>query len=83
MSSSCTQVASGPTVASLGAGSDAAYLNATRGRPDAQISKDQAEQYSRQRNQVAEEMSIEQMKKQHFLQNLGAATRVVSPFLRY
>lgn len=53
----------GPSVASLGPGSDAAYLNATRGRYDAQITSDQARQYSRQRNQVSEEMALEREKR--------------------
>lgn len=59
----------GPTVASLGPGSDAAYLNATRGRRDAQMSSNQAQQYTRQRQQVAQEMELEQMKKRQFFEN--------------
>lgn len=59
----------GSSVASLGAGSDAAYLNANRGRADAQISSGQATQYSRQRNQVSEEMQLEQQKRQNTIQN--------------
>ena len=59
----------GPTVGSLGAGSDAAYLNASRGRADAQISSAQAAQYSRQRQQVSEEMQLEQQKRQNSFRN--------------
>ena len=64
--SNCTT--GGPTIASLGAGSDAAYLNATRGSPDAQISEQQALQYSRQRCQVSQEMALEQQKRNNFFQ---------------
>jgi hypothetical protein len=60
----------GPSVASLGAGSDAAYLNASRGRADAQISSAQASQYSRQREQVSEEMQLEQQKRGNTMQNM-------------
>jgi len=67
--SSCTT--GGPTVAGLGAGSDAAYLNASRGRSDAQISEQQARQYSRQRQQVSEEMQLEQQKRSNFFQSAG------------
>ena len=65
------QCAGMPSVSGLGAGSDAAYLNANRGRADAQISRAQAEQYSRQRQQVSEEMQLEQQKKNNFYQNAG------------
>ena len=60
---SCAVVPPGPSIASLGAGSDSAYLNANRGRADAQITADQAKQYSRQRQQVSEEMRLEEEKK--------------------
>lgn len=60
-----------PTIASLGAGSDSAYLNANRGRSDAQMSRAQAEQYSRQRQQVAEEMQLEQMKRDNTARNIN------------
>lgn len=49
----------GSTISNFGAGSEAAFLNAIRGRFDAQITSDQARQYSRQRNQVSEEMRLE------------------------
>ena len=67
--SSCTT--GGPTIGSLGAGSDAAYLNASRGRADAQVSEQQARQYSRQRQQVSEEMQLEQQKRNNFFQSAG------------
>lgn len=73
---SCTT--GGPTVASLGAGSDAAYLNSTRGRSDAQISEQQARQYSRQRSQVSEEMQLEQQKRSNFLQTTGGFLDVLN-----
>ncbi len=60
----------GPSAASLGAGSDAAYLNANRGRADAQISSAQANQYSRQREQVSEEMQLEQQKRGNTMRNM-------------
>jgi len=63
--SGCTT--GGPTIGSLGPGSDAAYLNATRGRRDAQISEQQARQYSRQRRQISEEMQLEQQKRSNFI----------------
>ncbi len=63
----------GTSVASMGAGSDAAYLNASRGRADAQISSAQANQYSRQRQQVSEEMQLEQQKRQHTAANMFGA----------
>ena len=65
------QCAGMPSVSGLGPGSDAAYLNANRGRADAQISSAQAEQYSRQRRQVSEEMALEQQKRNNFYQNAG------------
>ena len=67
----------GPTIASLGAGSDAAYLNANRGRADAQMSRAQAEQYSRQREQTAEEMQLEQLKKQQTMENIQGGINIV------
>ena len=70
----------GPSVAGLGAGSDAAYLNASRGRADAQISSVQAEQYSRQRRQVSEEMSLEQQKRNNFFQNAQGVMGIANFF---
>lgn len=46
----------------LAAGSDAAHLNGTRGRGDAQISEAQAKQYDRQRQEVLSEQQLEQQK---------------------
>lgn len=73
---SCTT--GGPTVASLGAGSDTAYLNATRGRADAQVSEQQARQYSRQRQQVSEEMQLEQQKRSNFLETTRSTLDVMN-----
>lgn len=64
LASGCTVTQPGPSVKSLGPGSDTAYLNANRGRADAQITKDQADQYNRQREQVKGEMELENAKKQ-------------------
>ncbi|MEI6278456.1 MAG: hypothetical protein WCQ16_03605 [Verrucomicrobiae bacterium] len=72
--SGCT---TSPTVSKLGPGSDAAALNATRGRSDAQLSSVQAEQYSRQRRQVGEEMQLEQMKKDQFFRNAGGVIGIL------
>lgn len=60
----CVYNPPGPTVSSLRPGSDAAYLNASRGSTDAQITRDQAEQYERQRQQIIQEMELEQLKRQ-------------------
>ena len=64
-------VGSSPSIAGLGAGSDAAYMNATRGRADAQISSAQEEQYARQQRVVSREMDLEQKKRNNFYQNAG------------
>jgi hypothetical protein len=72
---SCT---SSPTVAALGPGSDTAYLNANRGRADAQISKQQADQYNRQREQVRGEMDLEQQKKANFLDNANGVIGIAN-----
>lgn len=68
--SACAVTPSGPTIGSLGAGSDTAYLNASRGRADAQVTKDQAEQYDRQREQVKSEMELEQAKRKQTTDNV-------------
>ena len=68
--SACAVTPSGPSAGSLGAGSDTAYLNASRGRSDAQITKDQAEQYNRQRDQVKGEMELEQAKRNQTTANV-------------
>jgi uncharacterized protein YcfL len=59
-----TGCASTGGVGSYAAGSDSAYLNANRGRPDAQITAAQATQYTRQRQQTQEELQLEQQKQQ-------------------
>lgn len=64
-------VGSSPTIAGLGAGSDAAYLNANRGRADAQISSAQAEQYRRQQDLTEREMRLEREKRRNFYDNAG------------
>ena len=70
-----------PTIASLGAGSDSASLNASRGRADAQISSAQAQQYSRQRNQVSEEMDLEQKKKGNTINNTQGVINAASSIM--
>lgn len=71
-----------PTVSGYGAGSDAAYLNATRGRSDAQISSVQAEQYARQQDMVSREMDLEQKKQRGFWNNVQGVSNVVGTVLR-
>ena len=85
----CMVTPKGPTVGSMGTGSDSAYFNATRGRSDAQLTKAQADQYSRQRQQVAEEMELEHQKTQNTLDEvkgftgiLGNISNSVLPFVR-
>ena len=72
----------GPSVGKLGAGSDTANINANRGRADAQISKAQAEQYSRQRQQVSEEMQLEQQKRDNTMKNVHGVLRIVGDVVR-
>ena len=45
------------------AGMDSAYLNTNRGAAGAQISKAEAEQYSRQQGLTADEIRLENMKR--------------------
>lgn len=81
--------ASAPGIGSYGPGSDTAVLNAGRGRPGAQVSKAQGEQYTRQREQVIEETKLEQIKRQNGFQQvndyLGMGQRLLnfgSQFIR-
>lgn len=48
---------------SMGAGSDAKYLNANRGSSAAHISDAQAKQYARQQRLTARELQLENMKR--------------------
>jgi len=48
---------------SMGAGSDAKYLNANRGSAGAHISDAQAKQYARQQRLTAREIQLENMKR--------------------
>lgn len=76
--SSC--VAPSPSIAQYGPGSDAAYLNGTRGAPEAQISEQQALQYRRQQDIVAREMQLEMLKRERMWQTLGGIARVAGAF---
>jgi hypothetical protein len=76
----CAYTQPGPSISSLGAGSDSAYLNGTRGRYDAQITRDQAEQYSRQRQQVREEMELEEQKRKNSVNNVNDTIRTITSF---
>ena len=60
------------------AGMDSAYLNKNRGAAGAQISKAEAEQYSRQQGLSADEIRLENMKRHQTtdaVQEGAAATR--------
>lgn len=50
--------------ASKSAGADSAYLNKNRGAAGAQISREEAAQYSRQQRLTADEVRLENMKRQ-------------------
>jgi hypothetical protein len=84
--SGCAITPPGPSVASQGPGSDTAYINSGRGRSDAQITKDQADQYDRQRQQVKGEMDLEQAKRDQSTKNIKdtistiGAARSLLPF---
>lgn len=65
----CVATPPGPSVASLGMGSDAAAINAGRGRADAQMTRAQAEQYSLQQQIISQEMALEQQKRQNTINN--------------
>lgn len=86
MVAACAITPPGPSVASQGPGSDTAYINAGRGRSDAQVTKDQAEQYERQRQQVKGEMDLEQAKRDQTTNNIKdtistiGAARAILPF---
>ncbi len=67
--SGCVATPPGQSVASLGMGSDSAAINAGRGRADAQMTRAQAEQYSRQQQIVSQEMALEQQKRQNTINN--------------
>ncbi|GBU09075.1 hypothetical protein AwWohl_02130 [Gammaproteobacteria bacterium] len=67
--SACAVNPPGESIASLGAGSDAAKMNATRGRADAQMTKKQAQQYALQQEMVSREMDLEQKKRNQTSQN--------------
>lgn len=69
LTAGCVATPAGPSAASYGAGSDSAYLNASRGRADAQVTEAQVEQYRRQQAIVADEMSLEQQKRDNTLRN--------------
>ena len=67
----------GPSVASLGMGSDSAAIRSARNREDAVISEAELQQHRRQRQNVSEEMDLEQKKTGHMLQNVGAVTGAI------
>jgi len=62
--SGCAVTRPGSSISSIGAGSDTAYLNSTRGQFQAQITEDQLIQYERQMQLVDMEMRLERKKRQ-------------------
>jgi hypothetical protein len=61
--SGCAVTRPGSSISSIGAGSDTAYLNSTRGQFQAQITEDQLIQYQRQMDLVEAEMRLEKKKR--------------------
>jgi len=59
--------ATGPSVASYGAGSDAAYIKENRNRRDAVSSDAEYEQRAKSRNDIRNEMLLEREKQDHTL----------------
>jgi len=77
LATGCVATPSGPSAGSYGAGSDTAYLNASRGRADAQVTEAQVEQYRRQQAIVADEMSLEQQKRDNTLKNAQGVLQTI------
>ncbi len=73
----CLTGCTGPSVASLGMGSDSAAIRSARNREDAVISEAELTQHRRQRQNVSEEMDLEQKKTGNMLQNAGAVTGII------
>ncbi|MEQ1638348.1 MAG: hypothetical protein ABL903_16835 [Methylococcales bacterium] len=78
----CVSTPAGPSVGSLGAGSDSAYINASRGRADAQMTAAQAEQYRRQQAIVSEEMDLEQKKRANTLNNTNGLLQGIGTIMQ-
>lgn len=60
------------------AGVDSAYLNKNRGAAGAQISKAEAEQYSRQQGLTADEIRLENMKRRQTTDSIREASDAAS-----
>jgi len=60
------------------AGADSAYLNKNRGAAGAQISKAEAEQYSRQQGLTADEIRLENMKRRQTTDSIQEASSAAS-----
>jgi hypothetical protein len=58
-------------------GSDSAAIRSARNREDAVISEAEIKQHRRQRQNVSEEMDLEQKKTGNMLQNLSTVTGAV------
>lgn len=67
----------GPTVASLGMGSDSAAIRSARNREDAVISEAELTQHRRQRQNVSEEMDLEQKKTGNMLNNASSGMGIL------
>jgi hypothetical protein len=74
----CAVTPPGPTIANYGDGSDAAYINSTRGRADAQITEAQAQQYRLQQEIVMREQALEQQKRQQTMDNVNGVLLGIS-----
>lgn len=76
----CVATPAGPTIGSYGAGSDTAYLNASRGRADAQVTQAQVDQYKQQQAIVADEMALEQKKRANMINNTQGILQTIQTF---
>jgi hypothetical protein len=77
----CLTGCMGASVASLGMGSDSAAIRSSRNRQDAIVSSSELQQHRRQRQNVSEEMDLEQKKKNNFFQDVSNVTGVVGSVL--
>jgi len=62
-------------------GSDSAAIRSSRNRQDAIVSSSELQQHRRQRQNVSEEMDLEQKKKNNFFQDVSNVTGVVGSVL--
>jgi hypothetical protein len=82
LTTGCVATPAGPSVGSYGAGSDSAYINASRGRADAQMTAAQAEQYRRQQAIVSDELDLEQKKRANTINNTNGLIQGIGNIMR-